>query len=487
MHIIAEPNWKKSLPKSALNSLSNNAKRTIEGSDEIIANPAYDSVSDDKIADRIESILSKVYVTSNLRKIEDANRDKFGPRSLAKKWVDRKASLSAYYEHKIDYDPGKFERIVDGPLRPTTEKTVASNLLKASSAGLPYMTKKGLVVSDAVAHWRVQKGKYPCVLYTRTQEQGKTRNVWGYPIADTIWEQLFFIPILAVEKTWFHRAALRGPDHVDTAVTSLLMGKRDDEIVYCVDFSAYDASVRPKNTYHAFEDFASLFQEQYHEEIYDLYRRFVSIGILTPEGEYSGIHGVPSGSSFTNTIDSEVQYRASNYHEKCQIQGDDGLYLVNKSELDLLGDMFITAGLELNDSKSEKFETKEAIYLQRYYHEAYTAKRGGLGGVYSAYRAFSRIKYLERWTDFKKMGMDGSDFFSLRTITILENCKHHPAFEELVRLALSFDDKGLSYSEQGLRAYSKAQESKARAGVYNQYGLEKGIGDFETVKLLNKL
>jgi hypothetical protein len=485
MKIDAQPSWKASLSRSALNSLTLNDKRVLEGSDESIVNPAYDEISDERLESEVEAILSKVHLTDYLRKIEDSNLAKFGPRSIAKDWGARRESLSDYFNHE-DYDPGEFAA-THGRLRPATPATVAKNLLKSSSAGLPYMMKKGAVLEEALKNRESEVGVYPCVLYTRTQEQGKTRNVWGYPISDTMWEQGYFIPALGIEKLFPFRAALIGPDAVDIAVTKLLLSKSDSEVVVGVDFASFDASISPKHAYQAFSNICNLFQGEYHSDFYSLYRRFVTIGIYTPEGEWSGPHGVPSGSSFTNTVDSLVQFAASGKEMKSQVQGDDGIYVINKSDLDSFLQRFSDAGLKLNRDKSTTFETQETVYLQRYYHPDYRSSDGGLGGVYSLYRAFMRIKYLERWTDFKSMDIEGADFFALRTITILENCKHHPGFIEAVKLAHRLDKFKLAFTGQGLLAFSRAMESKSRAGVFNQYGLQKGINAFETVKVLKTL
>jgi hypothetical protein len=485
LNVDAETDWKASLSRQALNSLSLNNRRVEDGSDEVLMNPAYENQSDDEVKGMIEEILSTLPLTATLRQIEDSNCSKFGPRSLAKNWGDRKDDLLAYFVEE-DYDPGELEAI-SGRLRPASVDMVAKSLLKSSSAGLPYMQRKGLILDEALKDWSTDKGLYPCVLYTRTQEQGKTRTVWGYPVSDTIFEQRYFIPVLKIERKFAHRAAIVGPSAVDAAITRLIMDRLSG-IMFCVDFSAYDASVTPKHSYAAFKELGSLFAAEHHPALYDIYRRFATIGIYTPEGEWSGPHGVPSGSTFTNTIDSMVQWQVSGHWPRCQIQGDDGVYLCkNESELDYLKQCFVSAGLKLNEDKSNTFESDEVIYLQRYYHPDYRSREGGLGGVYSAYRAFNRIKYLERWTDFKKEDISGSDFFSLRTITILENCKHHPGFEGLVKMAHKLDRAGLAYTSQGLAAYSRSLESKARAGVFNQYGLQVGIGNFETVKILAKL
>ena len=483
MKVVADPTWLTSLSKEALSRVSHNNSRITDGSDQVLVNPAFTEVTDARVLQDVADILAKYPLTDQLQKVEDSQMSKFGPRSIAVPWVDRKESLFAYFKHN-DYDPGEFASH-GGRLRPVGTDVVKQNLLKSSSAGLPYMTKKGLVLEEAFSNYNEELGVYPCVLYTRTQEQEKTRNVWGYPVSDTIFEQSFHIPWLQREKKLKWRSALSGPDAVDRAMTAMLTHKTDDELVVCVDFSQYDASVSPEYSYNAFQGIASNFQNSSGEDLYRLYRRFVTMPIYTPDGEVIGPHGVPSGSSFTNTVDSLVQYLASGMTYECQIQGDDGCYLVKRSERDSFAERFKEAGLILNESKSETYDSQEAIYLQRYYHPLYRNKStGGLGGVYSAYRAFNRIKYLERWTNMDRIGMEGSDFFALRTIMILENCKHHPAFPDIVRLAQSYDKKGLAFSQQGVTAFSRAMESKARAGVFNGNLTEVGVHRFETVKLL---
>ena len=481
MNVIDETTWLSKLSKQALTSLAHNNERIVKGSTVDLVHPAYEEVDDQELFNEIESILATVHLTEQLRKIEDSNRSKFGPRSHAMPWVERKESLYAYFAHE-DYDPGGFDEAY-GRMLPVSPGQVRRNLLKSSSAGLPYMMKKGLVLDKAFRSYESELGVYPCVLYTRTQEQRKTRGVWAFPISDTILEQTYLMPFLnGVERRLSWRQALNGPEAVDEGVTNLLLRRTDNDLVYCVDFSAYDATVKPEHSYGAFAAIANQFQPQCSEELYRIYRRFVTIPVYTPDGEVVGPHGVPSGSSFTNTVDSLVQFQASGRNYNCQIQGDDGIYLIPKNERDSFPERFKRAGLTLNESKSQVFDTLEGVFLQRYYSPEYRKAGGSLGGVYSAYRAFNRIKYLERWTDFEGQGLTGSDFFALRTIMILENCKHHPAFPQIVQMAQSFDRDGLAFSEQGVHQFAKMMESKTRANVMTAD--LRGIHAFETVKLL---
>lgn len=412
MKIIAQPQELSDIDSNALNSLSHNNRRILEGSDDVIVNPMYEDTDDNELKEVIDNMLDKVFITDELAKIEEKNKSKFGPRSIAKKWEDRKASLFDYFRHP-DYDADQFKPS-NGRLRPVSIENAASKLIKSSSAGLPYMKNKGSVLSEAVSNHQKDVGVYPCVLYTRTQEGGKTRNVWGYPISDTIWEQQYFSPWLALERLIPWRAALRGPEAVDTAMTTLLNQVDGDTAVECVDFSAYDASITPEHSYGAFQTISELFQPAHAEDLYRMWRRFTSIPIYTPDGSVTGSHGVPSGSNWTNTVDSLVQYQVAttgrdSEHLTCQIQGDDGVYLHSSNDQDFL-DRFTARGLLVNQEKSQTFFGKEAVYLQRYYHPVYTSKLGGLGGVYSLHRAMARLKYLERWTNFEQQGIKGSDF-----------------------------------------------------------------------------
>jgi hypothetical protein len=356
------------------------------------------------------------------------------------------------------------------------------------------MQKKGLVL-DSVPIDEIYdgKGRYPCVLYTRTQEGGKTRNVWGYPISDTLAEARFHQIFMGVERDFDYRAALKGPDAVDSAISDLfairahMIGKGEKMSIHCVDFSAFDASISPELSAQAFSFIGNYFQEGVRHDILDIYQRFCTIPIITPDGVYSGVHGVPSGSRWTNTVDSIVQVLVSQWeYADCQVQGDDGVYLLDEWDEASFYDKFEVAGLKINRDKSHVFrDESEAIYLQRYYHERYRNRKGRLGGVYPISRALNRLKYLERWTDFEREGITGEDFYSLRAIMILENCKHHPYFEELVKYVHRLDRGNLSFSNQGIHAFSRMLESKARAGVLSStVPVKEGIMDFEVIKLI---
>jgi hypothetical protein len=483
MKIDANPTWLETLSPLALNSVTSNNERLYSGSDEPLVTPAFDVVPDSELIHFVERFLDSPKLTPKLVDIERANLSKIGPRSIAKPWSERKQSLYDYYNHPQDIIPN-LSMGANGLLRLADTKSILQAQVRSSSAGLPLMVRKGKAITENL--WvDIDEGiTYPAVCYTRTQEGGKTRNVWGFPMLTTMNEMAYILPYIKYEKTLNHRAALLGPEAVDDAVTKLFFAKSKDEVMYCADFSSYDASVSPELIAGAFSYIGSQFQKSGQQHVQSMYEAFVTIPIFTPDGEISGLHGVPSGSGGTNSVDSQVQWDVAGRPDKCQIQGDDGLYIIKQNDVSRFESLFSSAGLTLNKEKSDIFDDHQAVYLQRYYHPSYVSSNGGLGGVYSIARALNRLKYLERWTNFDREGISGSDFFSLRAIMILENCKHHPFFRELVNYVRDLDVVGLSYSKTGLHAFSRMQESKARAGLFNQYGFAQGIGRFETTKIL---
>ena len=108
-------------------------------------------------------------------------------------------------------------------------------------------------------------------------------------------------------------------------------------------------------------------------------------------------------------------------------------------------------------------------------------------GVYPIYRALNRLVHLERFTDFSKDDLAGRDYFGIRAISILENCKNHPLFRDFVLFIAKRNKYSLLPSAKGLRKYEKFvyESSGADDIIYHQYGQNtKGFNEFETVKIL---
>lgn len=432
-----------------------------------------------------------------LTKLELENKQKFGPRSIAGPWPTRIAGLNQSYSSQDDLHVPKFYKDKGDPiLMPISIEEAASNCKLNTSAGLPFLTQKGKAMSLLLQDFdNYLNRKDACMLYTRTTEGRKTRNVWGYPFADTLFEMQFYVPLLWIQKDKPYRAALVCPNTVAKRISKMIhYAMSNDMVLYSVDFKAYDASIKFQYIILAFEYIKSNFKSDFHEYLDDICYRMYTIAILTPARVMEGKHGVPSGSTFTNEVDSIVQFGIAMTcsficENLCQIQGDDGVYVLRKEFVKEFEQAFFYAGLKLETTKSH-IASDYVIFCQNLYHIDYQDDKGHIGGIYPLYRALTRLCFQEHFINFNKAGIEGKDYFGIRTFTILENCKYHPLFEEFVRFIFSHEKFSLSVSDEGIEKYCNmlSQSESAASSLNHQYGSKvRGIRKFESYKLVRRI
>lgn len=488
------------LDQDVVRRLSILLQGVIKGSEDIYVTPITRNASPSILLNEWDAIFqSKIsLINEPLKDLELSNRSKFSPRSIAIPWKERISSIKDYFNVDENIpDIGPLADVERGNfLRPISLTNAVKILKNDTNSGLPYYKRKSLIKEIAERDFhKLAETHYPCVLFTRTQEDRKTRNVWGYPIYDTINEMMYYKPYLDYERRLAWRACLNGPKQTDIAVTKIIDNCTSTKMkLISIDFSAFDASISPKLQLAAFNSISNLFQKKYADEFHKIYENFSTIGIITPDGVFSGKHGIPSGSVWTNAVGSRVQKIISEISgvtkdEFIQIQGDDGIYCIPPESVETFLNTFMKYGLNVNKSKSY-VRDNYVIYLQNLFHPDYRKEDGIIGGVYPTYRALNRIIYQERWSNFEDYGIAGKDYYAIRSLSILENCKHHPLFEDLVKLILKHDKYKLSPSQKGIKDYVKMiNESEGSAGILvNQYGDDiKGIKSFESYKLVNKL
>lgn len=490
------------LDKGPSQSLSLQLSRILKGNTEVYRTPFLKDWS----VEELQTHLDRMFEMANdstghkleamLETVELNQRKKMGPRSIAKPWLERIKNVDEYYSEytgSVFFEPTS----ATGNLRPVRLDTAIESLKNTTSSGLPFLRKKGVVkfIYKSQKFERIYWREDPCMLYTRTQEQGKTRIVWGFPMADTIVEMMYFLPLLQYQKRLPWRAALVGPNAVDDEVTKLFhLSQLEDRTLMSIDFDLYDASVKPELQQSARNYIQSKFQDIKsnltggYSMIPHIFDRISNIGLVTPDGVRKGPHGVPSGSTFTNEIDSIVQKAVSEYtvnNDEKIIQGDDGLY--STLDPDRLVHDFESAGLSVSREKS--YISKDyCVFLQNYYSRGYS-RDGKLVGVYPLYRAWNRLVFMERWQDFQDYELEGRDYFSIRAISILENCRNHPYFENFVLMVANLDKYSLKFTNKGLKLYQRMWKDSKGAGdlIKNQYGDDiNGLSSFRTVRLLRE-
>lgn len=468
----------------------------LPGSDEVFETPIAKSFDLDYILSEVDMMISNCSnISPTLSDIEEEQRSKVGPRSLMKSWKERKSDLLSAFRPYGDDIPELIIPNISGSLRPISLSSASGYTKNNTNSGLPYFVRKGNVLNETIVNFEDQLNeKYPCILFTRTQEGNKTRDVYGYPFSDTLNEMRFYRPILDYQKKYSPwRTALLGPGLVDETISRMFNRKKEDDVFVSIDFSSYDKSISPKLQAYAFEFISKLYQSSYSSELQYILNRFQTIGLLTPDGVLNGYHGVPSGSTFTNEVDSIVQYLISytfnpSIIENCQIQGDDGLYLLDKSDVKEFLNFFEQYGLTVNRDKSFT-DQGFCVYLQRLY-DRYYINNGFIGGIYPIYRALGRILFQERYSEFEDYGISGKDYYSIRTLSILENCKYHPCFEQFVKLIQRLDKYNLEFSNDSISSYTKFISAGSGTGglLYNQFSDDvRGIRSFSSYKIANDL
>lgn len=211
--------------------------------------------------------------------------------------------------YKIFAKPKDFEC-----LKPLTDAEVVSRALKMSkSSGLPLMTSKAesLIYSfNRESQVRSQiKAPNPCVAYKRTQKGNKTRLVWGYPLEMTIMEARFARQLIDMFKK---RATPMAFGMTKSELGAKLSRYFEDQpgTTICLDYSKYDTTLSAEMIRRAFVCLATWFSREDQEQWGwgTVVNYFINTPIVMPDGHlYVGKnHGVPSGSYFTQMIDSVV-------------------------------------------------------------------------------------------------------------------------------------------------------------------------------------
>jgi hypothetical protein len=479
--------------------LANHLGKLLVGSKEVYLTPLAKKAIPIEVYVDWSDILhaNKHKMNSDLLELEDANESKFGPRSKSQPWHERVASLSASYSCQDENHIPRFHHSPgDGTNCCVSLNEAVQKAKLNTSSGLPFLTKKAKALVETVENFnKLLDRRDPGMVYTRTAEKGKTRNTIGYPFVDTLLEAMFYIPYLEVERLLYYRAALVSPHLVAQRMTEIIQSAiATDRIIYSVDFKGFDASVLYQYIILAFEDIKSCFAPSFHEYIDYICERMYTIELVTPGRVFRGKHGIPSGSGWTNAIDSKIQIGIALLNSfiselECQVQGDDGVYIMLKEQIEQFVSTFTYAGLKLEKSKS-KISTNCAVFCQQLYHIDYIDEEGVINGIYPTWRAINRLLYMERFVNFKSLGLQGKDYFGIRSLTILENCRYHPLFEELVRYVLSKEKFSMDVSNDGLERYCELCniDPSGYSRVNQQYGSSVvGIRDFESYKLIQKI
>lgn len=240
------------------------------------------------------------------------------------------------------------------------------------------------------------KAPAPCLAGVRTQRKGKTRLVWMYPLEMTIIEAIIARPLIDYFKGVKHVMSFGDFSH---EIGSRLRSSVTSTKFHCsLDYTQFDSSVNPfyiRFAFNAFRTWFDLNEEVYPgvplSRVFDIVQSyFISTPIVMPnrDGQYPIMvkgkrGGVPSGSYFTQMIDSFANVSAILAASKrfglgildtnLYVLGDDCLFFCNKFiSVAQLSSFMNTLGFQLNTAKgSIGSSTDDVEYLGRVWRNGF--------------------------------------------------------------------------------------------------------------------
>lgn len=231
---------------------------------------------------------------------------------------------------------------------------------------------------------RHEKFPEPCIAFKRTQFNDKTRLVWGYPYAMTALEGIFARPLI----NWFKRMNTPMAFGKSTGIlgSNLRVSSYHKKYAYSTDVSSFDSSIGAYLISESFKILSTWFDLDHieptsnvsYQSIWDdIVYYFIHTPIVMPDGNvYKGKrHGVPSGSYFTQMIDSVVnviligtissKFNLSIDKKDIYVLGDDILfwsnYFVPLDKIAKFATNFFH--MKFNESKSSLFQWYEPIHF----------------------------------------------------------------------------------------------------------------------------
>ena len=345
----------------------------------------------------------------------------------------------------------KFAKLESSAIRPYSLTEGEIPFQPQKSSGFPLMSKKNLdelrALKEAKRLVDTDRRPPPCVASVRVQQKAtgpKTRLVFAYPMSMTLIEGMF-APLVTKRIKQFVDC-ITYADGLEE-IGQKTADARRSKFILETDFSAFDATIPD----FIIRDCFSILRDGFHLDEVELkaWERmvdyFVNTPILMPDGGVYLTHrGVPSGSWFTNIIDSMVNLLSVYYcaHRVgmqgkvvIHVLGDDAI-IGTSYPLDLVewSRFASELGLDMSPEKSKvavyspnsrvDYTEEVPYYLGRYWTES--------GAWYRPMHiTLARLLYHERWV--------AGDVRSLRLDRLASHAMDNPKASVLILHLLSGD------------------------------------------------
>nr|APG78302.1 RdRp [Hubei picobirna-like virus 3] len=390
-------------------------------------------------------------------------------------------------------------------LRPASYASVvddmrSSDTLESNSAwpdfgrrNKPEMLKAALAAAKS-GKWQ----EYPAIVLFRNYNK-KTSPVWMFPMATNIVEGSFVQPVqqrLMKAQTPFF-APWIGFENVRKTVSQAY---NDNWFIQASDFTKTDEHFTRHTTLEVYDVLKYCFQEGSWPALLQSMTHMNTISLVTGEDEiYHGEHGVSSGSTWTNFIETVfdlifayyVMLKLAHKHEGLYAIGDDMSWVSREfspqfsEELETLG-RDVNQMINADKTTNEKNQVKS---LQRLFIRGFTVPETNLvSGIYPTVSALKSAVFPEKFHNPK---LWNKDMFAASIFMILENCVDHPLFNEFVQFVV----RGNSYLAEfarlkALTLTNVTSATKLLPGfnpTYNQEKSDKSLADFESMSIASEL
>jgi len=507
------------LEKEKIQEVSNALQMLREGKESTPRSPLFKGEPEDGVFKNYLQILSRTSgITSDLYDYELSRMTKVGPQGGYPPLDDRISSFEDYYTlpGKINYTDSEIDNLAERvrdhlfrgrrDLRPWSyERIIRKGQLGGTlntNSGCPSYGKRSDSTIQARAFRDARSGKwkeYPAILGSRGQRRSD-RFIFMFPFSTNLIEQSFVNPVLEVIRlnSIPSFSAWEGFDRVSLSFTE--QGVSSTKTKCSTDYVKMDKHFGPDHFDFVFRVLEPVFQSSVRGQLRDSLTHCSEIPVLVGIDKlYTGVHGMPSGSGWTNLAESIVSIAImftveDHYGETAikQVLGDDGVMLW-KSQLTDFPDVFSEHSRKfglVSSPDKQRVDEKTFTYLQRFFDVRIRTQLNGktvVAGSYPGVLALNSAMNPERFHDPVKWS---SSMESLRWIMILENVNQSPVFHNLIDYFVKGDKFKLGlmipgFLKRGIsQSFQTAKTLKDFVPTYTKSSENRGIRDFAVVKYL---
>nr|UDL14507.1 MAG: putative RNA-dependent RNA polymerase [Picobirnavirus sp.] len=526
-------------------------KRLAEGKPETPRSWVYEDRDPAWILQSWESRLT-LLEGGDLKKISEwdlSKSDKFSSQGAVAPFEERQHTLSEYWSHLDDspifhsqeWQKAKAMAVSSFGFNRTGTPRLVEEVIKKglsedkynTSSGDPLFLKRNTIsaIEQALhaAKTGAWKSYYP-VLGARAS-MGKTgpdaRWIFMFPMSVNLVEQTFqqVLQDYIRSKHIIFFTPWEGWDAVQMQLSSWIPSEEafDHEkmLKFGCDYTKMDQHFNFHHAEQCYDVIKEYFQPRYWDDLYESIHYTFFCDVVAPDYLISGPHAMPSGSGWTNFLETVFNFILLHYVAikhglglgLAMGIGDDQIWFPGHPTIiktgssayaaleltharkrfddeqklaDFIVSIFKSVGLDANPEKQE-VSYDMVSFLQRHAYTDWSPSGIKYAGVYPTIRALTSEIYPEFYHNEKDWT---KNTFALRCLMILENCKYHPLFTDFC-IFIAEGNKNipefcLSADADILLTRESAKKIRNFLPTYTQASLSMNPTHFESLRVIRE-